>query len=296
MCSTLPGPGTVNRTGDGTGMVGFPLTSSSYIYVCTRLRVRKAGLLPEEVYMRMLGMDIHEITRFLGEHGYGTEIHDFVHRYHGIDLIEVALSRNLASSFQEVIRITPGPLKTLTTWYLNRWDIINVMGILRALHKGLPRAWIRSFIVPAGEPRPRCPREDHRREDGGGRDRAARPLAALPDALQRVRPRTGERPVRPDRERPLPPVLRGPPRRLQDGAPGGPDPRGLHPARGSISATSGTFSGSGASGRGATAQRRSSREAPSRSPVTSSSKASLTGSRSRAGSGAPVSCPSSSRR
>ena len=132
-------------------MVDFPLTSSPYIYVCTRLRARKAGLLPADVYMRMLGMDLPEITRFIGEHGYGTEIHDFVHRYHGIELIEIALSRNLAGSFQEVIRITPGHLKTLTTWYLNRWDIANVMSILRALHKGLSRAWIRSFIVPAGE-------------------------------------------------------------------------------------------------------------------------------------------------
>lgn len=132
-------------------MVEFPLTSSSYIYVCTRLRVRKTSLLSGEVYMRMLGMNIPEITRFLGEHGYGTEIHDLVQQYHGIDLIEVALNRNLARSFQEVIRLTPGPLKTLTTWYLNRWDINNVMSILRALHKGMSRAWIRSFIVPAGE-------------------------------------------------------------------------------------------------------------------------------------------------
>jgi V/A-type H+/Na+-transporting ATPase subunit C len=132
-------------------MVEFPLPSSPYIYVCTRLRVRKAGLLPEEVYMRMLGMNIPQITRFIGEHGYGTEIHEFAPRYRGISLIEVALARNLASSFQEVIRAIPGPLKTLTAWYLHRWDIINVMSILRALHKGLPRTWIGSVIVPAGE-------------------------------------------------------------------------------------------------------------------------------------------------
>jgi V/A-type H+/Na+-transporting ATPase subunit C len=134
-----------------TGMGEFPLTSSPYIYVCTRLRVRRAGLLPREVYLRMLGMNIPQITRFIWEHGYGAEVHDVTHRYHGIDLIEVALTRNLASSFQEVIRITPGHLKILTAWYLHRWDIANVMSILRALHKGLPRPWISSVIVPAGE-------------------------------------------------------------------------------------------------------------------------------------------------
>jgi V/A-type H+-transporting ATPase subunit C len=132
-------------------MAEFPLTSSPYIYVCTRLRVRKADLLPGEVYMRMLGMTLPQITRFIGEHGYGMEVHEFASRYQGIDLIEVALARNLARSFHEVIRITPGHLKTMTTWYLHRWDIINVMSILRALHKELPRTWIGSVIVPAGE-------------------------------------------------------------------------------------------------------------------------------------------------
>ena len=132
-------------------MAEFPLTSAPYIYVCTRLRVRAAGLLPADVYQRMLGMSLPGITRFLGEHGYGAEIHEVAPRFRGIDLVEVALARNLAGSFQEVIRIAPGHLRTLTAWYLRRWDIANVMSILRALQKGLPRHWIDSLVIPAGE-------------------------------------------------------------------------------------------------------------------------------------------------
>ncbi len=124
---------------------------SSYIYVCTRLRTRKAALLARDTYLRMLKMSIPGITRFLGEHGYGAEIHAYARRYHGIDLIEVSLSQNLATTYQGVRAITPGRLLTLTTWYLHRWDIVNVMNILRGLHKNLPRSWIESIAVPAAE-------------------------------------------------------------------------------------------------------------------------------------------------
>ena len=41
-------------------MTGGP---APYIYVGTRLRVRKSKLLPKEEYMRMLNMGIPEITR-----------------------------------------------------------------------------------------------------------------------------------------------------------------------------------------------------------------------------------------
>ena len=132
-------------------MAEFPLMSAPYIYVCTRLRIRAASLLPAEVYQRMLGMGVPEITRFLGEHGYAAEIHEVAPRFSSVDLVDVALARNLAGSFQEVIRIAPGHLRTLTAWYLHRWDIVNVMSILRALRKGLSRQWIDSLVVPAGE-------------------------------------------------------------------------------------------------------------------------------------------------
>ena len=44
--------------------------SSPYIYVSTRLRVRRAQLIPKEEYLRMLNMSLPEITRFIQESEY----------------------------------------------------------------------------------------------------------------------------------------------------------------------------------------------------------------------------------
>ncbi len=99
----------------------------------------------------MLQMNVTQIARYIGEHGYGEEIHALSRIYHGIDLIEAALTRNLATSFHNVLRITPGDLGLLTGEFLNRWDIINVMIILRGNRRGLDPQWIQEILIPAGE-------------------------------------------------------------------------------------------------------------------------------------------------
>jgi len=55
-------------------MAGLRIISAPYIYVCTRMRVRKAQLLPKEEYMRMLNMSLNEITRVIEETQYKQEI------------------------------------------------------------------------------------------------------------------------------------------------------------------------------------------------------------------------------
>jgi V/A-type H+-transporting ATPase subunit C len=125
--------------------------SAPYLYVNTRLRARKAALLPREAYPPMMQMNILQIARYIGEHGYGNEIHVLSRAYRGIDLVEAALTQNLASSYHNVLRIAPGQLGTLTGEFLNRWDIINVMSILRGIRKGLDPNWMQEIMIPAGE-------------------------------------------------------------------------------------------------------------------------------------------------
>lgn len=122
-----------------------------YIYVCTRMRVRKAKLLPREEYVRMLNMGLSEITRFIEETQYKKEIDELAPSFHGIDLIELALSWNLAKEYQSIQKITPGSLKDLTRAYLRRWDIQNVLTILRGKLHGEKSGKIREVLIPAGE-------------------------------------------------------------------------------------------------------------------------------------------------
>ena len=129
------------------GVSGF---SAPYIYICTRMRVRKTTLLPREQYMRMLNMSLPEIIRFIGETDYKQEIDELGATFKGIDLIEVALSWNLAKEYQKILEITPGTLKQFTQAYLRRWDIQNVLTLLRGRMQGEKAGKIKEVLIPAG--------------------------------------------------------------------------------------------------------------------------------------------------
>ncbi len=124
--------------------------SAPYIYVCTRMRVRKAKLLPREEYMRMLNMSVAEITRIIEETEYKQEIDELGTTFKGMDLMEVALSWNLAKEYQKIQEITPGTLKGFTQAYLRRWDIQNVLTILRGKVQGEKTGRIKEILIPAG--------------------------------------------------------------------------------------------------------------------------------------------------
>jgi V/A-type H+/Na+-transporting ATPase subunit C len=131
-------------------MVAVKSVFAPYIYVCTRMRVRKAKLIPREEYMRMLNMSLPEITRVIQETQYKQEIDELSSVFGGIDLIEVALSWNLAKEYQKILEITPGNLKQFTRSYLRRWDIQNVLTILRGKMQGEKVGKIKEILVPAG--------------------------------------------------------------------------------------------------------------------------------------------------
>ena len=64
-------------------MAGVSGIAAPYIYVCTRMRVRKTTLLPREEYMRMLNMSLPEITRIIGETEYKQEIDELGTTFQG---------------------------------------------------------------------------------------------------------------------------------------------------------------------------------------------------------------------
>jgi V/A-type H+-transporting ATPase subunit C len=131
-------------------MAGMKGISAPTIYVCTRMRVRKAKLLPREEYLRMLNMSLPEIIRIIEETSYKQEIDELGTTFKGIDHIEIALSWNLAKEYQRIQKITPGMLKQFTRAYLRYWDIQNVLTILRGKSQGEKSGKIKEVLVPAG--------------------------------------------------------------------------------------------------------------------------------------------------
>jgi V/A-type H+-transporting ATPase subunit C len=125
----------------------------SYIYVCTRLRVRRSSLLPREDLLRMLNMELSEIIRFIGETGYKREIAELSTACSGadIDLLEMALSWNMAKEFHKILEIVPEGLRVFTSAYLRRWDVQNVINILRGKAQGMSSGKIKEVLIPAGD-------------------------------------------------------------------------------------------------------------------------------------------------
>ena len=128
------------------------VTSPSCIYACTRFRVRRTALVPREDYLRLMQMSIPGVLGYLSRREeYKHHVLDLAHDFSGAQLIEEAVNRNLAQSFRHAMATAPGDLHTLTGEYLNRWDIANVMAIMRGTVHEIPRRQIRDLLVPAGE-------------------------------------------------------------------------------------------------------------------------------------------------
>ena len=126
-------------------------SATNYVYACTRMRVRRSRLIPRDDYLRMLNMSLPEIIRFIGETNYRSEIDELGTSFSGINLVEEALSWNLAKEFQKILELVPGELNYFTVSYLRRWDIQNIITILRGKMQGVYPGKIKEVLVPAGK-------------------------------------------------------------------------------------------------------------------------------------------------
>ncbi|MCD1295992.1 ATP synthase A1 subunit C [Methanocella sp. CWC-04] len=124
--------------------------AGNYAYATTRVKARKAFLYPRETYLKLLQMDLPEISRFIGESKYKQEIDELATKYEGIDLLEYALNLNLAKEMNQIIGFCQGELKLIVGSYLMRWDVWNIKSILRGKNYGATEDEIRETLVPAG--------------------------------------------------------------------------------------------------------------------------------------------------
>jgi len=121
----------------------------SVVHLCLH---RRTALLPREEYLRLMRMSIPEIIAHLGRClEYAREIANLTPDFSGAQLIEEAVNHSLARSFRSSMAIAPGDLQILTREYLTRWDIANVMAILRGTVHNIPGQQVRDLLIPAGE-------------------------------------------------------------------------------------------------------------------------------------------------
>lgn len=118
-----------------------------YPYMYARISAKRAKLLDERDYDDLLKMEPNQIAKRLEEGEYRKEIDQLGARYDGIELVELALNRNLSNTMQELVDMAPKPLSDIIEIYLRRFDIITLKRLLRWKKGGSSRD-SRDMFIP----------------------------------------------------------------------------------------------------------------------------------------------------
>lgn len=124
---------------------------SNPAYVNARVRARRAALLDEADYRKLVRMGPNEIARFLEETEYEREVNELGARYSGVDLVEYALNANLSRHFHDLLDWADGRLYEQVARYLRKFDAWNVKTILRGVYTETDPAAIETDLIRAGE-------------------------------------------------------------------------------------------------------------------------------------------------
>jgi vacuolar-type H+-ATPase subunit C/Vma6 len=127
------------------------LTSAAdFAYGNTRLRARKGGLLGAEEYEALLGHDIDAILEVLSTTAYRREIEAALAVTVGKRALHEALSRHLARALGELRAFYEGRSLELLNLLLSRFDLHNLLVLLRGRIRGQPAERVLANVVPLG--------------------------------------------------------------------------------------------------------------------------------------------------
>jgi V/A-type H+-transporting ATPase subunit C len=92
-----------------------------------------------------------EIARFMEETAYEDAVNTLGARFSGVDLVEHALTHNLARNFDDLLRWSEGRLYEQVARYLRKFDAWNAKTVLRGLYSDATAEEIREDFIEAGE-------------------------------------------------------------------------------------------------------------------------------------------------
>lgn len=124
---------------------------TQWAYIVARIKVMKRRLLPQEEFRKLLNMDFNEVVRYLEETEYKKEFDELSYKYTGPRLMDLALSTNLFRTYSRIAEVSFGSARGLVTEYLKRWDLCNIINILRGKMANASVEEIEDILVPAGE-------------------------------------------------------------------------------------------------------------------------------------------------
>jgi len=123
-----------------------------YDYANARIRAMKSRLLDARAYDDLLAaMSIDQIIELLAATAYKAEIEATLVKYGGMKCVAEALRVNVAHTVGKIKTFFGARPRRLVAILLARWDIFNLMTILRGQARGVAADEILDTVVPAGE-------------------------------------------------------------------------------------------------------------------------------------------------
>ncbi|MBI5207774.1 MAG: V-type ATPase subunit [Candidatus Firestonebacteria bacterium] len=124
----------------------------NYGYINARVRAMKSVLLGSEFYEELLKVnDFSGLMGLLEKTPYKQEIQECAISHTGIEGIDEALKRNLSRTFRRILDFAGGEANNLILVLLGRWDVRNIITILRGIHIDVSSEQILESLIPAGE-------------------------------------------------------------------------------------------------------------------------------------------------
>ena len=132
---------------------------NGYDYGNARLRARRAALLRADQYASLAGRDLPGLLTALAATCYKAQADAAADRAGGpLRLVERLVCDHLAAALGDVAGFYHDQAKAVVTAMLGRFDVQNVLALLRAAHHGGAPA-VSAALVPAGRLSPRTARE-----------------------------------------------------------------------------------------------------------------------------------------
>jgi len=123
----------------------------TYPYAYARVCAMKSKLVRRDDYTKLLKMGVNEVMKFLQETEYKKEIDELSMAISGVNLVELALNKNLIKTMQKLKRISPDELRLLIEAYLKRMDSHNIKTILRGKLTKAGNEYVETLLVPVGK-------------------------------------------------------------------------------------------------------------------------------------------------
>ncbi len=125
---------------------------SDYGYANARIRAMKSDLLDGHAYASLLAAsNIEQIIELLARSAYKADIEATLVKRGGVRCVFEALRVNIARTVGKIKNFFGGRPRQLISILLGRWDMFNLMTILRGQARGVGADEILGALIPAGE-------------------------------------------------------------------------------------------------------------------------------------------------